>query len=611
VPSTRAIWVDRPWIDLLIGCGGWSVPLLLISYTLVDRDVPRWSTVFYGLALVCNYPHYMATIYRAYGRDDRGAYRLFTHYLTTALVVVAVVAHARFALVPWLFTAYVMWSPWHYTGQNFGLLMMFLRRAGVDVSPEERGRLHVAFIASYVMLLAAFNHGPSHDPLVLSLGLPALAARVIEAGAATVFLAGGLSAFAPLLGRAGARALLAPLTLFSTQALWFVIPIALTWVAPLAVPQTRYSSGMLAVMHSAQYLWITKYFARRDAERSAAPAAWNPWAYWGTLVAGGLALFLPVPWLASYGWHADFTASMFIVASVVNIHHFMLDGVVWKLRNPRVGQVLVGSGGEPGESAPVTPVRAAGASGRRIMSLSWRVLAVALLVALAAVDQWRYLLAVGTTDRRRIEAATTLNPYDSGAYMRLAQAARQAGDVATAEAAIRRAIAAGPQNPAPAQALERLLIEANRFDEAYAECQAVIARWPGDVDTLVNAGVLAYRLGDQPAAEKWWRRALDHDDSLLGVHLYLAELLDARGTSADALVHYEAYLTLVSKAGADARPAPREIVSVVVKFADALVRHGDRDAAVSQYDLAIRMAGQTGLSDLQALAQQRRAAMGR
>ena len=81
-PASRPVWIGRPWIDLLIGCGGWSLPLLALSYALVDGDVPRWSAVFYGLALVCNYPHYMATIYRAYGRDDRGAHRLYTHWLT-------------------------------------------------------------------------------------------------------------------------------------------------------------------------------------------------------------------------------------------------------------------------------------------------------------------------------------------------------------------------------------------------------------------------------------------------------------------------------------------------------------------------------------------------
>jgi tetratricopeptide (TPR) repeat protein len=611
VKSDRAIWVDRPWVDLLIGCGGWSVPLLLVSYTLVDRDVPWWSAAFYALALVCNYPHYMATIYRAYGRDDRGQYRLFTHYLTGLLVLVAIVAHARFALVPWLFTAYVMWSPWHYSGQNFGLLMMFLRRAGIDVSTDERRRLHVAFIASYVMLLAAFNQGASHDPLVLSIGLPMVVARIIEVGAGGVFLAAGVLAFAPLVRRAGARALLAPLMLYSTQALWFVVPIALTWVAALPVPQTRYSSGMLAVMHSAQYLWITRYFARRDAERGPAPVRWSAWTYSATLVAGGLALFLPVPWLASYGWHADFTASMFIVAAVVNIHHFMLDGVVWKLRNPRVGQVLVGAEGRTGEAASAATAPASTAPAQGFARRSWRLAVVVLLAALAALDQWRYLLAVGNTDRRRIEAATTLNPHDSGAYMRLAQAERQAGNAAAAEAALRRAIEASPQHPAPAQALERLLIEQNRFADAYTQCQAMIARWPADVDTLVNAGVLAYRLGDHPAAEQWWRQALDRSDALLSVHLYLAELLDARGETAGALPHYQRYLELVTRSAADVRPLPREVVPVVVKFADALARHGDKDAAVLQYDLAIRMARQTGLADVEALARQGRAAMGK
>ena len=204
-PAPRPVWIDRPWIDLLIGCGGWSLPLLALSYALVDGDVPRWSAVFYGLALVCNYPHYMATIYRAYGRDDRGAHRLYTHWLTAALVALGVAAHAWFPLVPWLFTAYVMWSPWHYTGQNFGVLMMFLRRAGVDVSAEERRRLHLAFLASFVMLLAAFNTGASADPLVLSLGLPPISARIMEAGAGLTFLAGGLAAFVPLARRAPRR----------------------------------------------------------------------------------------------------------------------------------------------------------------------------------------------------------------------------------------------------------------------------------------------------------------------------------------------------------------------------------------------------------------------
>src|SRR4030095_14567213 len=136
-------------------------------------------------------------------------------------------------------------------------------------------------------------------------------------------------------------AVAAPLTLYTTQALWFVLPVVLNWTASMSAPQTRYSSGMLAVMHSAQYLWITRYFARKDAEQAGRASDWRPWRYWLTLVAGGVALFLPVPWLASYGWRIDFTSSVFIVAAIVNLHHFMIDGVVWKLRSARVKQGLV------------------------------------------------------------------------------------------------------------------------------------------------------------------------------------------------------------------------------------------------------------------------------
>ena len=611
-PASRPVWIGRPWIDLLIGCGGWSLPLLALSYAVVDGDVPRWSAVFYGLALVCNYPHYMATIYRAYGRDDRGAHRLYTHWLTAGLIALGIAAHAWFPLVPWLFTAYVMWSPWHYTGQNFGVLMMFLRRAGVDVSAEERRRLHLAFLASFIMLLAAFNTGASADPLVLSLGLPPISARIMEAGAGLTFLAGGLAAFVPLARRAPRRALLAPLTLYSTQALWFVLPVAVNWMASIDTPQTRYSSGMLAVMHSAQYLWITRYFAKRDAEQAARAGGWSPWRYWATLLAGGAALFLPIPWLASYGWHVDFTASIFIVAAIVNLHHFMIDGVVWKLRNPRVGRVLVHADGAAADGAPAATgaATADAAPGRRpVFTWAWRAALVAALALLAAVDQWRYVLAIGHGERDRLAEAARLNPYDSGTYLRLAQAESKAGDPAAAAAALRRAVDVNPQNPLLAQALVRRLIEANQFDEAYRQCQAMLARWPDDVNALVNAGVLADRLGDAAAAERWWTQAIARDPSQRRVHLYLAERLDARGATRDALSHYRRYLELAARAAVDDRPNPREVVAIVVKFGNALARDGQVDTARGQYDLAIRMAGQTGLADLGALAADRRSAL--
>ncbi len=109
-----------------------------------------------------------------------------------------------------LFTAYVMWSPWHYAGQNFGLSMMFLRRAGLTVKPEERRWLWTAFVASYVLLLTAFNQG-SADRVVLTLGLSD--ARPIELLAALVLFVAATLAFVSLSRRAPIRSLVPALTL--------------------------------------------------------------------------------------------------------------------------------------------------------------------------------------------------------------------------------------------------------------------------------------------------------------------------------------------------------------------------------------------------------------
>ena len=89
--AESSAWVYNPWLDLIVGCGAWSAPLLLLSYFSLASNARTWSVAFYVLALFFNYPHYMATIYRAYHRaEDFHKYRVFTVHVT-ALVVLTLV----------------------------------------------------------------------------------------------------------------------------------------------------------------------------------------------------------------------------------------------------------------------------------------------------------------------------------------------------------------------------------------------------------------------------------------------------------------------------------------------------------------------------------------
>ena len=107
-------------------------------------------------------------------------------------------------------------------------------------------------------------------------------------------------------------------------------------------------------------------------------------------------------------------------------------------------------------------------------------------------------------------------------------------------------------------------------------------------------------------AVSYWQRALDQDSDLVHVHLYLAELLDAQGRPADAIPHYRAYLALVIEQKAHVPPDPSVVISVIVKFGRALAGTGQLDQARTEFDLAIRMARQTGLLDLETIARRQR-----
>jgi len=105
-------WIYNPWIDLIVGCGAWSAPLLLLAGYTAHFTPATWSFGFYFLALLFNYPHFMATIYRAYhSYDEFTKYRFFTVHVALLLAVTGIVAHLWYPLLPWIFTLYICWSP--------------------------------------------------------------------------------------------------------------------------------------------------------------------------------------------------------------------------------------------------------------------------------------------------------------------------------------------------------------------------------------------------------------------------------------------------------------------------------------------------------------------
>jgi len=604
--KSKELWIYGPGIDLIVGCGAWSAPLLLVAYWSAASNVRLWAVLFYALALFCNYPHYMATIYRAYHRaEDFEKYRVFTIHITALVLLTLLASHFWLRLLPWIFTIYLTWSPWHYSGQNYGLFMMFARRAGADPDQGTRRALYGAFIISCVALLVGFHTGPSNDPLFVSLGIPLVVGRAAQIVAGIAFVVLSSFGFSKLLPSTGWRKLIPSLTLFSTQFLWFLLPTAISLVKGLAILQSRYSTGVLAVMHSAQYLWITSYYARREAasadttipDPTRKPGNWRPLAYFGVLIAGGVALFVPGPWLASRAFHSDFTASFLIFTALVNIHHFILDGAIWKLRDGRIAALLLNSRERVAGSVTTVQTRvadlwrwfAAGTPAVRRLRVGLAV----LLFTLATLDQARHFLALRNENLRDLERAAALDSFDEPLQIRLAQTEWKAGNAQQAESSWRRAIGLNPTDPAPRQGLLRLLIDQKRLDEAFTLTETSLAYTPRDPNLLVDRGLLALQRGQSDVALTSWNQALAVDSNQPLAHLYLGDELDREGKPQSAAAHYRSFLEIVARQNPGTRPGPDLVIGVVLRMADCEARSSQAEAAIRSYSMAGSLASQT------------------
>jgi len=524
---------SRPWLfgparDLLMGCGVGYFGVFLLLSTAGDemrQMLPLGLLPLGAVALAL--PHYGATLVRVYeSRDDRGAYMFWAFYFTAALVA-AFALGTRVALVgSLLITLYLSWSPWHYSGQNFGVAMMFLRRGGVGVSEHARRLLHWSFILSCALMVLSVHAFPpwqGTDPIFgrgfdfIALPIPAPLFEVLFPVVATAWLASAVGAVV-LLCRAAPLALLTPtLTLIALQSLWFGLPALalqlpqLASIEPLGRGHAAYAVLWIALGHCVQYLWITAYHAERRDGRS----------YTGFLIralfAGALVWTVPALVFApGVLGELPFDAGLgMLVASCVNLHHFVMDGVIWKLRTNRVASVLV-EGGDG--SAPVRHAARRWAFPALVTAGS---IAVAINV-MGVVEAHYSDQAVQSGDAAALETShsrlTWIGRDGPGAHYFLGDILLKAGDEEGAEREFRRAVERHP-TPAGLTGLGFVLARRGEFATALEPLEVAVELAPDYAEALRHAGVVHLRLGH-------FERAVDLLERADAVHPRSTEILD-------------------------------------------------------------------------------------
>jgi hypothetical protein len=336
-PSLGQRWLGRtflhPAIDYLLIGGGASLMVTLAILATGDTKLLP-AAALHACVLFSNSAHFASSTVRLYRKPNAfSTWPAVTMLLPLATLVLLVGCLVFAAQLGRHATAiYLTWSPYHYAAQAYGLALMYAYRSGCKLGDVDkrwlRGVAMLPFVQALVvsrgvgiqwLLPASVTSTPGYLSFVAAArwAIPAVAAVAFGAMLVTIRRSTGR----PL-------PLISGMVILSNGIWWFLLgPLdAFLWAT---------------IFHGLQYLVIVSIFHVRDRVKE--PDARPPWqhalGFYGMSLALGYLLFQCLPLgFVTMGFGA--VESVLLTVAAINIHHFLVDGFIWKLgrdaRNRRI-----------------------------------------------------------------------------------------------------------------------------------------------------------------------------------------------------------------------------------------------------------------------------------
>lgn len=333
-PPAPAGWIvlGRPFVSVgvdyaLVG-GVFGLLLGCAAYGAGFRfDTKR----FWALVLCTSYAHFAASTVRLYARP--GAVRRWP-FLTVGVPLITLAATSALlftnpATWRWVEGFYLTWSCYHYAAQTFGLAVMYAYRSGCRLQPRDRSLLRAACLLPFVYGVLASRSGLSNviPEAVYAQGPFGAARETIRRVLLPLLVLAPVAVFVHVRRARGQALPLISLVLMLVNAVFwsfFLDRDAFAWAA---------------LAHALQYLVIVTVFHVKDtmaAPDNAHGSLYHTIGFYAACLGLGYALF--ELWPAAYGavWiNLDRPSTGLHIAFIINIHHFLVDGYIWKLRDDK------------------------------------------------------------------------------------------------------------------------------------------------------------------------------------------------------------------------------------------------------------------------------------
>lgn len=339
-PRIRVLETGRPFVgrafDFLFIGGGLSL-LVAAALHFGGRPYLDATLTAHGMAIIllCNSAHFAASTVRLYTK--RGTQQQLP-FLTMGLPLATILALTVAVAYPELigrhaWPLYLTWSPYHYGAQAYGLALMYCYRSGGEWSNVEKRWLRIACLCPFLWVFVG-GRGVGLDWLTPSgtFDLPAASWAHEALGRVLLTASYGLPA-ATLVVRWIRRR--SPFPLISALIVWSNA----VWLIGLA---SMDAFVWATIFHGLQYLAIVSVFHVRERLRepdNTRPAWWHAAGFYAACVALGYVLFQVWP-LGFTALGFGSTESWALVIAAVNLHHFIVDAFIWRLRRDTNYQTL-------------------------------------------------------------------------------------------------------------------------------------------------------------------------------------------------------------------------------------------------------------------------------
>jgi hypothetical protein len=348
---------SNPWIvnaptDLLFIHGG--IFFIAFAFFLLFVGNPNGNITLSGSVserllyciwlsgqMILTAPHTMATLARAYATAaTRRKYSFYCWILPFLLLPAAWAGVTVPGAASVLAEIYLLWNFQHVCSQAYGISLIYCHKSGYFLEEKERILLKYLFLAIATFgILVELSDVNLHRSDFFGLSLPfwgLLPASCLQVFHAVLLLV--LLAFAALVLRRRSKLgqWLPPsvISLLAAPLIWVLLPGGM-----------RLAYGILVgpFWHSSQYMVLSLacYQKQRHADAKCLTLAERgTMQYAAVLTIFGIAVSVGIPIvLVVLGF--DWLRCYSTMIAVINIHHFLLDGAIWRLRDPEVRRLLL------------------------------------------------------------------------------------------------------------------------------------------------------------------------------------------------------------------------------------------------------------------------------